>query len=185
MPNLASPYGLKTPGLVVCLQAWDRDIHASASTSECLGAPCTRFLPRDDNSAEYGHKIRAADSRPKAAFDRIVCLIILVALAPLMTLVSLVILCTIGRSILFRQLRTGLNGRRFHILKFHTMRDPDPSWTDPRDNKRVTRLGKLLRLTSLDELPQILNVLRGDMSLIRPRPQLVEFEIYAASVPPT
>jgi sugar transferase EpsL len=122
------------------------------------------------------HKRRAAESRAKAAFDRIVCLVLLVALAPLMTLLSLAILCTIGRPILFRQLRTGLNGRRFSILKFRTMRDPDPSWTDPSDDMRVTRLGKLLRLTSLDELPQILNVLKGDMSLVGPRPQLVEFE---------
>ena len=82
-----------------------------------------------------------------------------------------------GRPILFRQLRTGLDGKWFYILKFRTMHDlPEGSGPAANDDRRLTRLGRLLRLSSLDELPQIFNVLKGEMSLVGPRPQLVSFE---------
>ncbi len=88
----------------------------------------------------------------------------------LVLLVALVLLLTDGRPVLFRQMRAGLKGRPFAILKFRTMR-PGPG----TDMERLTRLGRFLRRTSLDELPQLVNILKGDMSLVGPRPLPVAY----------
>ncbi|RPE35676.1 sugar transferase [Kitasatospora cineracea] len=91
---------------------------------------------------------------------------------PLGLLIALLIRATTGGPVIFRQTRTGRHGREFAILKFRTMRDKRHE--DEPDAPRITRLGALLRKTSLDELPQLWNVLRGDMGVIGPRPTLPE-----------
>ncbi len=93
-------------------------------------------------------------------------------LLPVVGLVALLVRVRLGSPVLFRQRRVGLHGAEFDIVKFRTMR-PE-SWPGEPDSDRDTRVGRLLRALSLDELPQLLNVLRGDMSLIGPRPTLPE-----------
>jgi lipopolysaccharide/colanic/teichoic acid biosynthesis glycosyltransferase len=100
----------------------------------------------------------------------------LTLLAPILVGAALAAFVTQGRPILFRQERPGLHGEPFTIVKFRTMRSPRPGevWYDT-DAQRVTRIGRILRSTSIDELPELWNVLRGDMSLVGPRPLLVEY----------
>ena len=121
----------------------------------------------------------------KAVTDRVLAAIGLVALSPVYAAISLWILAESGRPVLFRQPRAGKGGRPFPMLKFRTMvRDAvrvgremglsdDPFGVVP-DDPRIMRSGRFLRRTSLDELPQLWNVLRGDMSLVGPRPDLLE-----------
>lgn len=124
------------------------------------------------------------------AVHRAVALAILVVVAPLLVVVALAVLVTSGRPIVFRQTRVGQFGAPFTILKFRTMR-PDAErelldqataltaelapYRKPTADPRITRIGRLLRVTSLDELPQLFNVVRGEMNLVGPRP-LVAYE---------
>jgi len=108
--------------------------------------------------------------RVKRAFDVVVSAFALLLAAIPMAALAVAIRFTTGSPVLFRQVRPGLRGRPFTILKFRTMRDGD----EP-DAERITRLGRFMRETSLDELPELLNVLRGDMSLVGPRPLLVAY----------
>ena len=100
----------------------------------------------------------------------------LLVLSPVLAWVTLAVAATDGLPFLFRQERPGLNGEPFTIYKFRTMRSPrrDEVWY-LSDDERITRLGRFLRATSLDELPELWNVLRGDMSLVGPRPLLMEY----------
>jgi len=112
----------------------------------------------------------------KSAFDRAVAFVGLVLFSPLLVLVSLLIRSRLGSPILFRQSRPGLRGKPFTIYKFRTMRDAVDSHGRPLpDSKRLTTLGRVLRTTSIDELPQLFNMLKGDMSLVGPRPLLLEY----------
>ena len=106
----------------------------------------------------------------------------LLLLSPIMVLLAILIFADMGSPVVFRQRRAGRYGRPFEILKFRTMRDTrDDSGALIPDEKRVTRLGHFLRSTSLDELPGLVNVLRGEMSLVGPRPLYVEYlEHYTA-----
>lgn len=98
----------------------------------------------------------------------------LVVLAPLMAAVALAIRIQMGRPVLFRQARPGYRGKPFELAKFRTMTAATDGQQFPSD-RRITRLGLLLRRASLDELPQLWNILKGDMSLVGPRPLLMEY----------
>ena len=120
------------------------------------------------------------DRRLRSAFKRwldiAAAVFGLVVLSPVLALVAALLLITQGRPILFRQRRPGLHGEPFTIAKFRTMRAPhDGEIAHATDDERVTRLGRFLRTSSIDELPELWNVLRGDMSLVGPRPLLMEY----------
>ncbi|VBB43604.1 Uncharacterized sugar transferase EpsL [uncultured Desulfatiglans sp.] len=100
----------------------------------------------------------------------------LFVVGPLLGIIALFIARNMGRPVLFRQQRPGLNGRPFELVKFRTMRDTrDEDGNLLPDEQRLTSLGHILRSTSLDELPEIWNVLKGDMSLVGPRPLLMQY----------
>ena len=151
------------------------------TTLERLGGiPLITVHPVDPRGWEFAVKY---------ALDRVAALVALILLSPLMLFAGLGTLITLGRPVFFRQRRVGIDGHAFDMLKFRTMR-PASSPSDPRleedlekglapggveGEDRRTAFGKFLRATSLDELPQLINVLRGDMSLIGPRPERPEF----------
>ncbi|MCE5253293.1 MAG: sugar transferase [Actinomycetia bacterium] len=118
----------------------------------------------------------------KSAFDRTAALTGLVVWAPVLCALALLVLLSMGSPILFRQQRAGLHGRIFTLYKFRTMRAcSGPEGELLPDSQRLTRLGRFLRSTSLDELPELFNVLKGDMSLVGPRPLLAEYlPLYSA-----
>jgi lipopolysaccharide/colanic/teichoic acid biosynthesis glycosyltransferase len=112
----------------------------------------------------------------KVFFDRTVAALGLVAISPLMAVVAASIRVRMGSPVLFVQERPGLGARVFRLLKFRTMRSATAAdGASLADSERLTRLGHFLRSTSLDELPQLWNVLRGDLSLVGPRPLLVQY----------
>jgi lipopolysaccharide/colanic/teichoic acid biosynthesis glycosyltransferase len=99
-----------------------------------------------------------------------------VLLSPVLAGLAAAIRFTMGSPIFFRQLRPGYKGQPFEVVKFRTMKDAvDPDGNPLRDEERLTRLGIFMRQLSLDELPQLWNILRGDMSFVGPRPLLMEF----------
>jgi exopolysaccharide biosynthesis polyprenyl glycosylphosphotransferase len=138
------------------------------------GLPLLELLPTSPHSIQFAIKY---------AIDRIAALTLLVLLAPILLLVSLAVALSLGRPILYRQDRVSLDGRRFNMLKFRTMIhasggvvqeerfDPEVAPGGVEGEDRRTRVGTFLRRWSLDELPQLANVLRGEMSLVGPRPE--------------
>ena len=116
------------------------------------------------------------DKHGKRFFDFLLCIITAPFWLPLATLTAVVVWMQIGRPLLFRQQRPGRGERIFTLLKFRTMSEArDRAGRLLPDGQRMTQLGRFLRRTSLDELPEIWNVLRGEMSLVGPRPLLVEY----------
>lgn len=112
----------------------------------------------------------------KRFFDCVIAGLALVILSPVMLCVALLVRQKLGFPILFKQVRPGLNAKSFKMMKFRTMLDAVDAQGNPLpDEVRLTSFGKLLRSTSLDELPGLLSVLKGDMSLVGPRPLLVEY----------
>lgn len=112
----------------------------------------------------------------KRLFDVVVSAFCLLLLLPLMLVSAVVVAITMGFPILFEQDRPGLNGRVFRMYKFRTMRNAFGADGKPlADAERMTRAGKLLRVTSIDEIPELINVLKGDMSLVGPRPLLAKY----------
>lgn len=112
----------------------------------------------------------------KRLFDLVLILVLSPLVALLYAVISSLVAIYLGRPVLFRQKRPGLKGKPFSIVKFRTMTDErEESGKLLPDEVRLTRFGKFLRSTSLDELPEIYNVLRGDMSLVGPRPLLMEY----------
>ncbi len=115
----------------------------------------------------------------KRAIDLFVTLMAVILLSPLLAIVALAIRLKLGAPILFRQERPGLEGRPFTLYKFRTMTDRrDAQGQLLSDAERLTAFGRLLRSTSLDELPEFWNVVRGDMSLVGPRPLLMRYYPY-------
>jgi exopolysaccharide biosynthesis polyprenyl glycosylphosphotransferase len=151
---------------------------ARLSTRQLGGLPVLRLRQREDG-------VRCAGKR---AFDLVMSVVLLLLLAPLFATVATLVRLDSAGPAFFRQRRVGRNGREFEVWKFRTMRsDAESLLMDLqralpngngnglfklRDDPRVTRIGRWLRRTSLDELPQLWNVLRGDMSLVGPRPAL-------------
>ncbi len=159
------------------------------------------FLPSRNYSVVLGGRQRQWYLFRKRLLDLTLCLLLLPFALPLMAILALAIRLESPGPALFIQERLGLGGRRFRLLKFRTMRptpeaegerafmqafvagqvgsSPAARGYKPNHAGRITRLGRFLRRTSLDELPQLLNVLRGEMSLVGPRPNVAwEFEVY-------
>ena len=102
----------------------------------------------------------------------------LIVFSPVIAIVSVMVLITMGRPIFFRQIRPGLNGKPFEIMKFRSMMDETDANGNPlSDEQRLTRFGDFIRDYSLDELPQLINILKGDMSIVGPRPLLYAFSL--------
>jgi exopolysaccharide biosynthesis polyprenyl glycosylphosphotransferase len=159
-------------------------INDRATLDHVGGVPVVSLRPTDPSGWQFA---------VKHAFDRSFAFLALVALAPVLLAIAAGVRLTSPGPVLFRQRRVGRDGRIFDVLKFRTMREPTgthefdlpegcaPGGVEGED--RRTRFGRWLRSTSLDELPQLINVLRGDMSLVGPRPERPEFvERFAAEV---
>ncbi|MBT1665560.1 sugar transferase [Curtobacterium flaccumfaciens] len=124
---------------------------------------------------------RTRTLRAKRFSDIVGASLALVALAPVLAVVAVLVAARLGRPVLFRQPRPGLHGKTFTILKFRTMLEPDPAAGLVSDSDRLTPFGSFLRSTSLDELPSLWNILRGDMSFVGPRPTLCRYlDLYTA-----
>jgi len=114
--------------------------------------------------------------RSKRALDLIIASLGVVILSPLILLVAILVRVLLGSPVIFRQQRPGYKQRPFYLYKFRTMTDArDADGTLLPDSARLTRFGRFLRALSLDELPELLNILRGDMSFVGPRPLLMEY----------
>jgi lipopolysaccharide/colanic/teichoic acid biosynthesis glycosyltransferase len=174
------------PTLLVSL-AW------TATAAACTVVHCARR--RSSHPSRSGRCVRVdhigrARTRstvirgPIAFVDFMIALAGLVVLSPLMIACALAILHDDGTPVLFRQRRTGQDDREFVMLKFRTMRkDAGSEWVKPGDD-RITRTGEFLRRTSLDELPQLWNVLKGEMSLVGPRPEMSDYaDRFSAQIP--
>ena len=118
----------------------------------------------------------------KRLLDIIIASIALILLSPLYAFVAYKVKKNLGSPILFRQVRPGLHGKPFEMIKFRTMKDAVDADGNPLpDSERLTPFGKMLRSTSLDEMPELWNVIKGDMSVVGPRPLLTEYlPLYSA-----
>jgi lipopolysaccharide/colanic/teichoic acid biosynthesis glycosyltransferase len=164
-----------------------RRAHGAAGRARVL-AEFRRETIWEAMAAEYA---RLRQSRPqgvrlsrigKRMLDVAVAAVLLVLAAPLLALIALAIRLVMGSPVLFKQVRPGRYARPFTLVKFRTMREAaGPDGRPLPDAERLTRLGRFLRATSLDELPQLWNVLRGELSLVGPRPLLLEYlPLYSA-----
>jgi len=112
----------------------------------------------------------------KRLLDIIIASIALILLSPLYAYVAYKVKKNLGSPVLFRQVRPGLNGKPFEMIKFRTMKDAADEQGNPLpDSERLTAFGQMLRSTSLDEMPELWNVIKGDMSIVGPRPLLMEY----------
>ena len=147
------------------------DFHSLAPALECVVERAPGLQPAAPSTA--------VASRRKRALDLAIAGLALILFLPLLLLVAAAIRAEGSGPVLFRQQRTGLHGKPFWIFKFRTMR-PEPETPElrqaSRHDARVTRVGRVLRKLSLDELPQLLNVLRGEMSLVGPRPHALRHD---------
>jgi putative colanic acid biosynthesis UDP-glucose lipid carrier transferase len=146
-------------------------------------SPKSASLPIEAKLTTSGEEVRPKSrtiSPAKRTFDFVVALILIVLSLPGLLFIALLVKLDSKGPVLFKQRRTGLNGRVFHIYKFRSMtvaEDGDAVVQARIGDKRVTRLGRILRRTSLDEIPQILNILLGDMSFVGPRPHAMAHDV--------
>ena len=112
----------------------------------------------------------------KRLFDLVISLLMLILLSPVMLVIAILVRARLGKPVLFSQERPGRHGRLFRLYKFRTMRDLfDAEGKTLPDEERLTPFGRFLRASSLDELPELFNVMKGEMSLVGPRPLLVAY----------
>jgi exopolysaccharide biosynthesis polyprenyl glycosylphosphotransferase len=154
-------------GLIV-LEGVSTDMSVGAAGDVCIAPVLKR--PLTDFQASV-----------KSTIDRVCAALLVLLIAPLLLAIAVLVKLTSPGPILFRQKRFGLNNKEFEVLKFRTLHAAraDPTAAEPvkRHDNRVTSIGKILRALSLDELPQLVNVLKGDMSLIGPRPLPVDLRV--------
>ena len=166
--------------LVTILRASERvpaEIHVVPRFFELSGVP--QGAPVDDVAGIPLFHLRRPALRPgarvqKRAFDMLVASALFLLSLPVFAVIALAVRLSSEGPVLFRQKRVGLNGNLFEIIKFRTMyvnEESDTAWIAERDHERVTPIGHILRAASLDELPQLINVIRGEMSLVGPRPE--------------
>ena len=125
------------------------------------------------------HTLKRYDAM-KRVFDSVLAVVGLVLSAPVLLVVAILVRRKLGSPVLFRQRRPGLDGRIFELVKFRSMLAEDKTRGLVSDKERLTRFGQILRSTSLDELPTLFNVLKGDMSMVGPRPLLERYlELYS------
>jgi exopolysaccharide biosynthesis polyprenyl glycosylphosphotransferase len=186
---LPAAHAHRLPELLAELSQTQADVRVVPDLGEALlinpSATVVSGLPVVSVRERPLYGLRAAVKR---ATDFVLSVALIVALSPLLLLVALIVLVTSGAPVLFRQERMGLDGRPFAMLKFRTMRADAESVSGPvfasRGDPRVTAAGRVLRRLSLDELPQLWNVLRGEMSLVGPRPERAPFiEQFRARLP--
>jgi len=123
-----------------------------------------------------GLRSRAASDPAKRALDIVLSALAIAILSPLLAGIAIFVRLRLGSPILFEQTRPGLEGRPFTLIKFRSMTDArDAQGALLPDERRLTRLGRLIRSASLDELPELVNVLKGQMSLVGPRPLLMDY----------
>jgi sugar transferase (PEP-CTERM system associated) len=149
---------------------------------------CIDHLRWDWIALSHGYKVGRLKASFRRLLDVVVSVLGLIAVAPVLLMAALAIKLEDGGPIIYAQERVGRNGRTFVLLKFRSMRvdaerDGTPAWARERDN-RITRVGRVIRKVRIDELPQLLNVLRGDMALIGPRPERPHFvQMFSESIP--
>ena len=128
-----------------------------------------------------GRKVMKFQNVVKRTIDIVCSGLGLIILSPILLITAILIRIKLGSPIFFTQDRVGKDGKIFKMIKFRTMLDATDKWGEPLpDEERMTPFGKFLRSTSIDELPELINVFKGDMSLVGPRPLLVEYkELYS------
>lgn len=135
-----------------------------------------RFRAPNGRGEHAQSRRRKAQRTAKRLIDITAAAVAMLAFSPIMAATALLVLIALGRPVTFRQTRSGYRGRPIVLTKFRTMRDDrDANGQSLSDAERLTRLGRWLRRTSLDELPQLWNVLTGELSLVGPRPLLVDY----------
>ena len=152
--------------------------NGSSVTLPPAGSSTSAVSCADPNRAKTSCSVSPSVARRrlfvKRSIDIILSLALAVALLPVMLLTAVVVRLTMGRPVLFKQQRPGREGAVFTLVKFRTM-VPTTATDRNDDGKRITRVGRFLRATSLDELPTLINVISGSMSLVGPRPLLIEY----------
>lgn len=145
-------------------------------------SPARVWTPANSNEAPKAHSAAA-----KRALDLIIAVPMLILLAPFLVLIGLVVKLDSRGPVFFRQTRLGQNGKPFGIFKFRSMRvmeNGDTVVQAKANDDRITRVGKVLRMTSIDELPQLLNVIAGEMSIVGPRPHARAHDLFYMTVIP-
>ena len=162
--------GFQSFKLDLYFSLFQRQIYKEADTDECHSLTSGRILNMLPES--HAHPVPIS----KRIFDILLAVLGIIIISPLFLIICVLVWLNFGLPIIFRQQRPGYRGKPFWIYKFRTMTsDRSSNGSLLPDEERLTRLGKLLRSTSMDELPELINVLRGEMSLVGPRPLLMKY----------